>query len=209
MDTLYLLQDCSIAVPSFDAENVGDALELWKMTERVVGLSWPGFNPYRQSNPAREVLVGMVMRGMRRGKSSKKIFAKQDSNEVLHRFRRFKSFNWTLSLWNLTTIPRQSELYQTIIILLLLFYKEEIIVLYPIQSLRISILMEAANRSNVFLIDPLGTLLAQAAVLQSTHAMFKQLNCNDAIFLNVRVFHVKCFSNCHNANSTTTQLNLK
>ena len=39
MDTLYLLQDCSIAVPSFDAENVGDALELWKMTERVVGLS--------------------------------------------------------------------------------------------------------------------------------------------------------------------------
>ena len=39
LDTLYLLQDCSIAVPSFDAENVGDALELWKMTERVVGLS--------------------------------------------------------------------------------------------------------------------------------------------------------------------------
>ena len=104
--------------------------------------------------------------------------------------------------------PRQSELYQTIIILLLLFYKEEIIVLYPIQSLRISILIEAEDRSNVFLIGPLGTLLAQAAVLQSTHAMFKQLNCNDAISLNVRVFHVKCFSNCHNANSTTTQLNL-
>lgn len=32
-------EDCSIAVPSFDAENVGDALELWKLTERAVGLS--------------------------------------------------------------------------------------------------------------------------------------------------------------------------
>ena len=67
--------------------------------------------------------------------------------------------------------PRQSELYQTIIILLLLFYKEEIIVLYPIQSLRISILIEAEDRSNVFLISPLGSLLAQVAVLQSTHAI--------------------------------------
>ena len=65
-------QDCSIAVPSFDAENVGDALELWKLTERAVGLSWLGFNPYRQRDPARELIKGMGIRVIRRGHSAKK-----------------------------------------------------------------------------------------------------------------------------------------
>ena len=35
-------QNCSIALPSEDAESSANALQLWKLTERIVGTSWEG-----------------------------------------------------------------------------------------------------------------------------------------------------------------------